>query len=44
MLFADLEGSMELLADRDPEEARDAGSRVWARCPIISGEGVDEGG
>ena len=28
VLFADLKGSMELLADRDPEEAR----RSWIRC------------
>jgi class 3 adenylate cyclase len=26
VLFADLKGSMELLADRDPEEARTAGA------------------
>src|SRR5262245_16261658 len=28
VLFADLKGSMELLADRDPEEAR----KLWIRC------------
>ena len=28
VMFADLKGSMELLADRDPEEARDGGTVV----------------
>jgi len=27
VMFADLKGSMELLADRDPEEARDSSIR-----------------
>ena len=32
VLFADLKGSMELLADRDPEEARGSCSiRCWSR-------------
>ena len=35
VLFADLKGSMELLADRDPEEARPAPR---------SGAGADDGG
>ena len=29
VLFADLKGSMELLADRDPEEARQLLDPVW---------------
>ena len=29
VLFADMKGSMELLADRDPEEAR---KTAWIRC------------
>ena len=30
VLFADLKGSMELLADRDPEEARASSTRSWS--------------
>jgi hypothetical protein len=30
VLFADLKGSMELLADRDPEEAGDSSIRSWS--------------
>jgi double zinc ribbon protein len=30
VLFADLKGSMELLADRDPEEARSCSIRCWS--------------
>ena len=30
VLFADLKGSMELLADRDPEEARQSSTRCWS--------------
>ena len=30
MLFADLKGSMELLADRDPEEARQLSIPSWS--------------
>ena len=30
VLFADLKGSMELLADRDPEEARRLLDRSWS--------------
>ena len=30
VLFADLKGSMELLADRDPEEARQLLIRCWS--------------
>ena len=30
VLFADLKGSMELLADRDPEEARQSLTRCWS--------------
>ena len=32
MLFADLKGSMELLADRDPEEARKILDPVLGAC------------
>ena len=30
VLFADLKGSMELLADRDPEEARSSWTPCWS--------------
>jgi len=30
VLFADLKGSMELLADRDPEDARAMLDRCWS--------------
>ena len=30
VLFADLKGSMELLADRDPEEADNSWIRCWS--------------
>jgi ribosomal protein L40E len=33
VLFADLKGSMELLADRDPEEARPTGRARWPEIP-----------
>ena len=35
MLFADLKGSLELIADRDPEEAR----RLLDRYRVTSGKG-----
>ena len=30
VLFADLKGSLELIADRDPEEARQSSTRSWS--------------
>jgi len=39
VLFADLKGSMELLADRDPEEARQlldpVLERIWRPCTAM---------
>ncbi|MGH7319715.1 MAG: hypothetical protein ACRELA_08835 [Candidatus Rokuibacteriota bacterium] len=40
MLFADLKGSMELLADRDPEEARKLLSPVHAKSKAANADAV----
>ncbi|MFQ5571577.1 MAG: hypothetical protein ACE5G0_18000 [Rhodothermales bacterium] len=42
MLFADLKGSMELLADRDPEEARKLLDPRLERMMEATGKGVSE--
>jgi hypothetical protein len=34
VLFADLKGSMELLADRDPEDARKLWHRLLSSCGV----------
>jgi len=37
VLFADLKGSVELLADRDPEDAGRLLDPVWRRCTATKG-------